>query len=156
MAATWPVSKNVMSPTGEASMRRSSTVSASNASNLGYGAPAGQGGEHRHRGVQPHLRGTASAYLENGGTLENACHMAAHAPTRTTQLYDRHFPGTEASAGLQSSHTQRRRWSRSRTYSHPPATRITELEAPRTAARTLGLGGRWLRSIPARLPTSFA
>ena len=28
-------------------------------------------------------------YLENGGTLENAAHMAAHASTRTTQLYDR-------------------------------------------------------------------
>jgi site-specific recombinase XerD len=31
-----------------------------------------------------------TAYLENGGTLENAAAMAGHASTRTTQLYDRH------------------------------------------------------------------
>jgi site-specific recombinase XerD len=30
-----------------------------------------------------------TAYLANGGTLENAAAMAAHASTRTTQLYDR-------------------------------------------------------------------
>jgi site-specific recombinase XerD len=30
-----------------------------------------------------------TAYLRNGGTLENAAAMAAHASTRTTQLYDR-------------------------------------------------------------------
>lgn len=30
-----------------------------------------------------------TAYLENGGTLENAAAMANHASTRTTQLYDR-------------------------------------------------------------------
>lgn len=30
-----------------------------------------------------------TAYLKNGGTLENAAHMANHASTRTTQLYDR-------------------------------------------------------------------
>jgi len=30
-----------------------------------------------------------TAYLENGGTLEKARQMAAHASTRTTQLYDR-------------------------------------------------------------------
>jgi site-specific recombinase XerD len=30
-----------------------------------------------------------TAYLQNGGTLENAAAMAAHASTRTTQLYDR-------------------------------------------------------------------
>ena len=30
-----------------------------------------------------------TAYLENGGTLENAKGMAAHASVRTTQLYDR-------------------------------------------------------------------
>jgi site-specific recombinase XerD len=30
-----------------------------------------------------------TAYLENGGTLEMARQMAAHASTRTTQLYDR-------------------------------------------------------------------
>jgi integrase len=29
-----------------------------------------------------------SAYLKNGGTLENAVAMANHASTRTTQLYD--------------------------------------------------------------------
>ena len=28
-------------------------------------------------------------YLENGGVLEKAAAMAAHASTRTTQLYDR-------------------------------------------------------------------
>ena len=31
-----------------------------------------------------------TAYLKNGGTLENAALMANHASTRTTQLYDRH------------------------------------------------------------------
>jgi integrase len=30
-----------------------------------------------------------TAYLENGGVLEKAAAMAAHASTRTTQLYDR-------------------------------------------------------------------
>ena len=30
-----------------------------------------------------------TAYLENGGTFEKARQMAAHASTRTTQLYDR-------------------------------------------------------------------
>ena len=36
------------------------------------------------------FRGTGiTTYLENGGTLENAAAMAAHASTRTTQLYDR-------------------------------------------------------------------
>jgi hypothetical protein len=40
--------------------------------------------------MQPHLPGTGiTAYLENGGTLEKARQMAAHASTRTTQLYDR-------------------------------------------------------------------
>jgi integrase len=35
-------------------------------------------------------RGTGiTTYLENGGTLENAKVMAAHASVRTTQLYDR-------------------------------------------------------------------
>jgi hypothetical protein len=29
------------------------------------------------------------AYLENGGTVEKAHQMAAHASTRTAQLYDR-------------------------------------------------------------------
>jgi site-specific recombinase XerC len=36
------------------------------------------------------FRATAiTAYLKNGGTLENAAAMANHASTRTTQLYDR-------------------------------------------------------------------
>jgi site-specific recombinase XerD len=36
------------------------------------------------------FRGTGiTTYLENGGTLEKAHQMAAHASTRTTQLYDR-------------------------------------------------------------------
>ena len=30
-----------------------------------------------------------TAYLKNGGTLENAAAMPNHASTRTTQLYDR-------------------------------------------------------------------
>jgi integrase len=30
-----------------------------------------------------------TAYLKNGGTLEQAAAMANHASTRTTQLYDR-------------------------------------------------------------------
>ena len=30
-----------------------------------------------------------TAYLENGGPLENAQQMAAHASARTTKLYDR-------------------------------------------------------------------
>lgn len=30
-----------------------------------------------------------TAYLKNGDTLEKAAHMANHASTRTTQLYDR-------------------------------------------------------------------
>ena len=30
-----------------------------------------------------------TAYLRNGGTLENAAVMTNHASTRTTQLYDR-------------------------------------------------------------------
>ena len=30
-----------------------------------------------------------TAYLKNGGTLENAAAMANHTSTRTTQLYDR-------------------------------------------------------------------
>lgn len=30
-----------------------------------------------------------TAYLQNGGTIERAAHMANHASTRTTQLYDR-------------------------------------------------------------------
>ena len=30
-----------------------------------------------------------TAYLRNGGTLENAATMANHASTRATQLYDR-------------------------------------------------------------------
>jgi len=41
------------------------------------------------------FRGTGiTAYLENGGTLEKARQMAAHASTRTTQLYDRRTVGT--------------------------------------------------------------
>jgi hypothetical protein len=43
-------------------------------------------------GVAQHVRMDWSrgvtAYLENGGTLENAQRMAAHASTRTTRLYD--------------------------------------------------------------------
>jgi integrase/recombinase XerC len=36
------------------------------------------------------FRGTGiTAYLKNGGTLEKAAHMANHASTRPTQLYDR-------------------------------------------------------------------
>jgi integrase len=36
------------------------------------------------------FRGTGiTAYLKNGGSLENAAAMANHASTKTTQLYDR-------------------------------------------------------------------
>ena len=34
-----------------------------------------------------------TAYLKNGGTLENAAAMANHSSTRTTQLYDRRSDG---------------------------------------------------------------
>jgi hypothetical protein len=50
------------------------------------GAP---GGLRHHQSVQPHCGTGITAYLENGGTLEKARQMAAHAPTRTTQLYNR-------------------------------------------------------------------
>jgi hypothetical protein len=57
---------------------------------LGYGQPARQGGRHHDRGVQSDLpRHGVTAYLENGGTLEKARQMAAHASIRTTQPYDR-------------------------------------------------------------------
>ncbi len=36
-----------------------------------------------------------TAYLKNGGTLENAAAMANHASTRTTQLYDRRHDGRD-------------------------------------------------------------
>ena len=40
--------------------------------------------------LHTYLDGTGiTAYLKNGGTLENAAAMANHASTRTTQLYDR-------------------------------------------------------------------
>ena len=49
----------------------------------------------RQAGVQTAIcnhsfRGTGiTTYLENGGELEKAAHMANHSSTRTTQLYDR-------------------------------------------------------------------
>jgi hypothetical protein len=46
----------------------------------------GESGEVSNRA----FRGTGiTGYLENGGKLEKARQMAAHASTRTTQLYDR-------------------------------------------------------------------
>jgi hypothetical protein len=39
-------------------------------------------------GAIPGARGI-TAYLENGGLLEHAQQMAAHASARTTKLYDR-------------------------------------------------------------------
>ena len=43
-----------------------------------------------HRICNHTFRATGiTAYLKNGGTLEKAQQMAAHASTRTTQLYDR-------------------------------------------------------------------
>ena len=41
--------------------------------------------------VLPHLPGNGDhcAYLENGGTIENAQAIAAHESPRTTKLYDR-------------------------------------------------------------------
>ena len=57
---------------------------------LGYGAPSRQGRRHHNPSLQQHLpRHTITAYLENGCPLEKARQMAAHASTRTTQLYDR-------------------------------------------------------------------
>jgi hypothetical protein len=62
------------------------------------GCPAGSDEErelaaielHRTASYAPIARGTGiTAYLENGGTLEKARQMTAHASTRTTQLYDR-------------------------------------------------------------------
>jgi integrase len=50
------------------------------------GAAAGIGtkiGNHSFRATG------ITAYLKNGGVLENAANMANHASTRTTQLYDR-------------------------------------------------------------------
>jgi integrase len=43
------------------------------------------------RGIGNHsFRGTGiTAYLKNGGAIENAAAMANHASTKTTQLYDR-------------------------------------------------------------------
>jgi integrase len=49
----------------------------------------------RRRGIKTQVgnhtfRATGiTAYLKNGGSLENAAAMANHASTRTTQLYDR-------------------------------------------------------------------
>jgi hypothetical protein len=60
----------------------------------GLAAHDGSGRKARDR-IEHFLRaaidsGTGiTAYLENGGTLEKARQMAAHASTRTTQLYDR-------------------------------------------------------------------
>lgn len=46
--------------------------------------------EARRREAEIKFRATGiTAYLKNGGTLENAAAMANHASTRTTQLYDR-------------------------------------------------------------------
>jgi hypothetical protein len=41
------------------------------------------------RGSTTPSAASITAYLENCGTLEKARQMAAHASTRTTQLYDR-------------------------------------------------------------------
>jgi site-specific recombinase XerD len=60
---------------------------------LGKGKTAGAHG--RDTGIATEVcnhtfRGTGiTAYLDNGGTLEKARQMAAHASTRTAQLYDR-------------------------------------------------------------------
>ncbi len=53
--------------------------------------PDGRSGRRRATAVTNHtFRATGiTAYLKNGGTLEHAKAMAAHASTRTTQLYDR-------------------------------------------------------------------
>jgi hypothetical protein len=51
--------------------------------------PAGGGCRHRHEDRQPYLRAIGiTAYLKNGGTLENAAAMANRASTRATQLTD--------------------------------------------------------------------
>ncbi len=50
---------------------------------------AGQAGLSTKIGNHSFRATGITAYLKNGGTLENAAHMANHASTRTTQLYDR-------------------------------------------------------------------
>jgi hypothetical protein len=52
-------------------------------------APGGDGGA-AGGDLLPHLQGTGiTAYLENGGSIENAQAIAAHESPRTTKLYDR-------------------------------------------------------------------
>jgi len=53
------------------------------------GAPREPRGRRRSKHASIRWRITITAYLENGGTLEKPRQMAAHASTRTTQLYDR-------------------------------------------------------------------
>jgi integrase len=55
-----------------------------------YGAPAHGRRRLQGRARLPVFRATGiTAYLEAGGTLENAQAMAAHESSRTTKLYDR-------------------------------------------------------------------
>src|SRR5262249_28110865 len=63
----------------------------SDAIGVGFSRSAGEeGGGITTEMCYQTFRGTGiTAYLENGGTLEKARQMAAHASTRTTQLYDR-------------------------------------------------------------------
>jgi hypothetical protein len=71
---------------GSATQRRSAAPD----QRLANGAPAGQGGRHYHRSLQPHLPGHRDHRLpRERGHAEKARQMAAPASTRTTQLYDR-------------------------------------------------------------------
>ena len=47
------------------------------------------GGAYTHVGNHTFRATGITAYLKNGGSLENAAAMANHASTRTAQLYDR-------------------------------------------------------------------
>lgn len=46
-------------------------------------------GKRARSKISPHPKGGITAYLENGGTIENAQAIAAHESPRTTKLYDR-------------------------------------------------------------------
>ena len=43
----------------------------------------------RGKSTRRHFPSGVTAYLENGGTIENAQAIAAHESPRTTKLYDR-------------------------------------------------------------------
>ena len=70
--------------------RRSSTANGSTAPTLGLWRRRAKAADIATEVCNHTFRGTGiTADHENGGTLEKARQMAAHASTRTTQLYDR-------------------------------------------------------------------